>query len=78
MRRLRFCQLSLNSDSLNEQQLYDFGIYRVSPGSAPVPGVTLRRGCGQYRQIMRPISTRQAAVAGINSLDIVNAVIPRT
>src|SRR6201991_1644473 len=34
-------QLSLNSDSLNEQQLYDFGIYRVRQELAPVPGVTL-------------------------------------
>src|SRR5712675_907700 len=34
-------QLSLYSDSLNEQQLYDFGIYRVRQELAPVPGVTL-------------------------------------
>jgi hypothetical protein len=29
-------QLSINSDSLNEQQLYDFGIYRVRQQLAPV------------------------------------------
>ena len=34
-------QLSLSSDSLNEQQLYDFGIYRVRQQLAPVAGVTL-------------------------------------
>src|SRR6266849_3574700 len=34
-------QLSLNSDNLNEQQLYDFGIYRIRQQLAPVPGVTL-------------------------------------
>jgi multidrug efflux pump subunit AcrB len=46
-------QLSLNSDSLNEQQLYDFGIYRVRQQLAPVPGVTLPTpASGKYRQIM--------------------------
>src|SRR6202047_5006298 len=46
-------QLSLNSDSLNEQQLYDFGIYRVRQQLAPVPGVTLPTPAGgKYRQIM--------------------------
>src|ERR1700674_4993665 len=34
-------QLSLSSENLNEQQLYDFGIYRVRQELAPVPGVTL-------------------------------------
>src|SRR3979490_524249 len=29
-------QLSLNSDSLNEQQLYDFGIYRVRQQLSPL------------------------------------------
>ena len=39
-------QLSLNSDNLNEQQLYDFGIYRVRQQLAPVPGVTLPTPAG--------------------------------
>src|ERR671935_2654145 len=30
-------QLSLSSDNLNEQQLYDFGIYRVRQALTPVP-----------------------------------------
>src|ERR1700678_2020937 len=34
-------QLSLSSNTLNESQLYDYGIYRVRQGLAPVPGVTL-------------------------------------
>src|SRR5256712_7756212 len=34
-------QISLNSDSLNEQQLYDYGIYRMRQQLAPIPGVTL-------------------------------------
>ncbi len=34
-------QISLSSDTLNEQQLYDYGIYRVRQQLAPIPGVTL-------------------------------------
>src|SRR6201998_620351 len=33
-------QLSLSSDRLNEQKLYDYGLYRVRQGLAPIPGVT--------------------------------------
>src|SRR5258708_14391675 len=45
-------QLSLNSDSLNEQQLYDFGIYRVRQQLAPVAGVTLPTpAAGESRQL---------------------------
>src|SRR5246127_1755391 len=39
-------QLSLASDKLNEQQLYDFGIYRMRQQLAPVPGVTLPTPAG--------------------------------
>src|SRR5258708_21585445 len=39
-------QLSLNSDSLNEQQLYDFGIYRVRHQLSPLPAVTLPTPAG--------------------------------
>ena len=34
-------QISLSSDTLNEQQLYDYGIYRMRQQLAPIPGVTL-------------------------------------
>src|SRR5579862_9373066 len=34
-------QLSLQSNKLDEKELYDFGIYRVRQQLAPVPGVTL-------------------------------------
>jgi multidrug efflux pump subunit AcrB len=33
-------QLSLKSDRLNEQQLYDYGYYNLRQQLAPVPGVT--------------------------------------
>src|ERR1700722_6544758 len=34
-------QLSLSSDQLNEQQLFDYGIYKVRQQLAPIPGITL-------------------------------------
>jgi multidrug efflux pump subunit AcrB len=68
-------QLSLNSDSLNEQQLYDFGIYRVRQQLAPVHGVTLPTPAGgKYRQIMVDIDPDKLLSRGLTPLDIVNAV----
>jgi len=68
-------QLSLNSNSLNEQQLYDFGIYRVRQQLAPVAGVTLPTPAGgKYRQIMVDIDPDKLLSRGLTPLDIVNAV----
>ncbi|MCP3407231.1 efflux RND transporter permease subunit [Bradyrhizobium sp. CCGB01] len=68
-------QLSLESNSLNEQQLYDFGIYRVRQQLAPVPGVTLPTPAGgKYRQIMVDIDPNKLLSRGLTPLDIVNAV----
>src|SRR6476659_3251510 len=68
-------QLSLNSDSLNEQQLYDCGIYRVRQQLAPVPGVTLPTPAGgKYRQIMVDIDPNKLLSRGLTPLDLVNAV----
>src|SRR6201985_332773 len=68
-------QLSLNSDRLNEQELYDFGIYRVRQQLAPVPGVTLPTPAGgKYRQIMVDIDPDKLLSRGLTPLDIVNAV----
>ncbi|MBR0816763.1 efflux RND transporter permease subunit [Bradyrhizobium liaoningense] len=68
-------QLSLESNSLNEQQLYDFGIYRIRQQLAPVPGVTLPTPAGgKYRQIMVDIDPNKLLSRGLTPLDIVNAV----
>src|ERR1700758_4560376 len=68
-------QLSLSSDNLNEQQLYDFGIYRVRQQLAPVPGVTLPTPAGgKYRQIMVDIDPDKLVARGLTPLDVVNAV----
>jgi multidrug efflux pump subunit AcrB len=68
-------QLSLSSDKLNEQELYDYGIYRVRQQLAPVPGVTLPTPAGgKYRQIMVDINPDKLLARGLTPLDIVNAV----
>ena len=68
-------QLSLSSNTLNEQQLYDYGIYRVRQGLAPIPGVTLPTPAGgKYRQIMVDIDPLKLESRGLTPLDIVNAV----
>src|SRR6187402_3022808 len=68
-------QLSLESNSLNEQQLYDFGIYRVRQQLAPVAGVTLPTPAGgKYRQIMVDIDPDKLLSRGLTPNDIVNAV----
>jgi multidrug efflux pump subunit AcrB len=68
-------QLSLSSDTLSEQQLYDYGIYRVRQGLAPVPGVTLPTPAGgKYRQIMVDIDPAKLVARGLTPLDVVNAV----
>jgi multidrug efflux pump subunit AcrB len=68
-------QISLSSDSLNEQQLYDYGIYRIRQQLAPVPGVTLPTPAGgKYRQIMVDINTVKLLARGLTPMDVVNAV----
>jgi multidrug efflux pump subunit AcrB len=68
-------QISLSSDSLNEQQLYDYGIYRVRQQLAPIAGVTLPTPAGgKYRQIMVDIDPEKLLSRGLTPLDVVNAV----
>jgi multidrug efflux pump subunit AcrB len=68
-------QLSLTSDRLNEQQLYDYGIYNLRQQLAPVPGVTFPTpDGGKYRQIMVDIDPLKLQARGLTPLDVVNAV----
>src|SRR6202041_3135689 len=63
-------QLSLSSDRLNEQELYDYGIYRARQQLAPVPGVTLPTPAGgKYRQIMVDINPDKLLARGLTPLD---------
>jgi multidrug efflux pump subunit AcrB len=68
-------QLTLTSDNLNEQQLYDYGIYRLRQQLAPVPGVTFPTpDGGKYRQIMVDIDPTKLMAKGLTPADVVNAV----
>ena len=68
-------QIGLSSESLNEQQLYDYGIYRLRQQLAPIHGVTLPTPAGgKYRQIMVDIDPLKLQARGLTPLDVVNAV----
>src|ERR1700742_959011 len=68
-------QISLSSDTLSEQQLYDYGIYRMRQQLAPIQGITLPTPAGgKYRQIMVDIDPAKLTAKGLTPLDVVNAV----
>jgi multidrug efflux pump subunit AcrB len=68
-------QLSLSSDRLNEQKLYDYGYYNLRQQLAPVPGVTFPTpDGGKYRQIMVDIDPVKLQARGLTPTDVVNAV----
>jgi multidrug efflux pump subunit AcrB len=68
-------QLSLSSDRLSEQQLYDYGIYNLRQQLVPVHGVTLPTpDGGKYRQIMVDIDPVELQARGLTPADVVNAV----
>lgn len=68
-------QIGLSSTELNEQQLYDYGIYRLRQRLAPIHGVTLPTPAGgRYRQIMVDLDTAKLQAKGLTALDVVNAV----
>ena len=68
-------QLSLSSDRLNEQKLYDYGLYDLRQQLAPVPGVTFPTpDGGKFRQIMVDIDPIKLQARGLTPADVVNAV----
>jgi multidrug efflux pump subunit AcrB len=68
-------QISLSSNTLSEQQLYDYGIYRIRQQLAPISGITLPTPAGgKYRQIMVDIDPDKLLAKGLTPLDVVNAV----
>jgi len=68
-------QISLSSDRLNEQQLYDYGIYQIRQQLAPIQGITLPTPYGgKYRQIMVDLNPDAMRAQGITPTDVVNAV----
>jgi multidrug efflux pump subunit AcrB len=68
-------QLSLKSERLSEQQLYDYGTYNLRQQLAPVHGVTFPApDGGKYRQIMVDIDPLKLQARGLTPTDVVNAV----
>src|SRR5271169_3075668 len=68
-------QVSLSSDTLNEQQLYDYGLYNLRQRLAPIHGVTFPTPAGgKYRQIMVDLDPAKLLAKGLTPLDVANAV----
>src|SRR6266581_3125674 len=68
-------QISLSSDTLNEQQLYDYGLYNLRQRLAPIHGVTFPTPAGgKYRQIMVDLDPAKLLAKGLTPLDGANAV----
>ena len=68
-------QISLSSDKLNEQQLYDYGIYQMRQALAPILGITLPTPYGgKYRQVMVDLDPGALNARGLTPNDVVNAV----
>ena len=63
-------QIGLSSDTLNEQQLYDYGIYRLRQQLAPIHGVTLPTPAGgKYRQIIVDIDPVKLQAKGLTPME---------
>ena len=68
-------QLSLASDHLSEQQLYDYGLYNLRQQLAPVPGVTFPApDGGKSRQINVDLDMARLAAKGFSPGDVVSAL----
>src|SRR4029453_351610 len=68
-------QISLSSDTLNEQELYDYGIYRIRQQLAPIPGVTFPTPAGgKYRHIIVELEPDKLLAKGLTPPDVTNAI----
>lgn len=68
-------QLSLTSDTLDQTQLYNYGLYTLRQQLAPVQGVTFPTpDGGKPRQIMVDIDPKKLLAKGLTPMDVVNAV----
>src|SRR6266487_3976786 len=64
-------QISLSSDTLDEQQLYDYGLYNLRQRLAPIHGVTFPTPAGgKYRQIMVDLDPAKLLAKGLTPLDV--------
>ncbi len=68
-------QLSLSSDKMSEQQLYDYGQYRVRQAITSTPGATLPSPYGgKMREILIDLDLHALQGLGLAPADVVNAL----
>ena len=68
-------QLSLSSDTESEQQLFDYGQYRVRQAITSTPGATLPAPFGgKQRQVMVDLDLHALQGLGLAPTDVVNAI----
>jgi multidrug efflux pump subunit AcrB len=68
-------QLALSSDKSSEQQLFDYGLYRVRQVLTQLPGATLPIPFGgKQRQIMVDLDQQALQAHGLTPMDVTNAV----
>ena len=68
-------QLALSSNTASEQQLYDFGQYRLRTAIATAPGSTIPSPYGgRQRQIMIDLDQHALQATGLTANDVVNAL----
>ncbi len=68
-------QLALSSDKESEQQLYDYGQYRIRQAITSTPGATLPSPFGgKQRQVMVDLDLHALQGLGLSPTDVVNAI----
>jgi multidrug efflux pump subunit AcrB len=68
-------QLALSSDKSSEQQLFDYGLYRVRQVLTQLPGATLPIPFGgKARQVMVDLDQQALQAHGLTPMDVTNAV----
>ena len=68
-------QLALSSDKSSEQELFDYGLYRVRQVLTQLPGATLPIPFGgKQRQIMVDLDQQALQAHGLTPMDVTNAV----
>jgi multidrug efflux pump subunit AcrB len=68
-------QLALSSDKSSEQQLFDYGLYRVRQVLTQLPGATLPIPFGgKQRQIMVDLDQQALQARGLTPMDVTTAV----
>jgi len=68
-------QLALSSDKASEQQLFDYGLYRVRQVLTQLPGATLPIPFGgKARMVMVDLDQHALQARGLTPMDVTNAV----